>query len=342
MDLSTKYLGLTLPHPLMPGASPLCDSLDVCKRLEDAGAAAIVLRSLFEEQITREEFGIVHDLFVDEESDAAALRDFPESNEFAFSPDRYLDHLRRVKAAVGVPVIASLNGTERSGWLASAKQMEEAGADAIELNIYHVATDPRETGADVERRLLNAVRHVTWAVQIPVAVKLSPFFSSMSNLASELDAVGADGLVLFNRFYQPDIDPEMLLAAPRLHLSTPDELLLRVRWLAILYGRVEASLAATGGVHSGVDALKAVMAGADAVQVVSALLERGIAYLAQMRRELAHWLEEHEYNSLREAQGKVSLIQNPKADAFERGNYMRILHSWRPRSAPHPGKPGAS
>jgi dihydroorotate dehydrogenase (fumarate) len=338
MDLSTKYLGLTLKHPLMPGASPLCDSLDSCKRLEDGGAAAIVLRSLFEEQITREELGMVHDLVLDEVGDADAIRYFPEPGEFAFAPDRYLEHLTRVKAAVDLPVIASLNGTTRAGWLAAAQQIEQAGADALELNFYHVPTDSRESGAEVERRLLDAVRHLKWAVGIPVAVKLSPFFSSISNLAAELDALRADGLVLFNRFYQPDIDPEMLLAVPRLHLSTPEELLLRIRWLAILYGRVDASLAATGGVRDGLDTLKALMAGASAVQVVSVLLTRGPDHIAQMKRELARWLEQHEYESVRHVQGCVSLVQNPHAEAFERGNYMRILQSWRPRQAPPPMK----
>jgi len=342
IDLSTKYLGLALEHPLMPGASPLCDSLDGCKRLEDVGAAALVLRSLFEEQITREELGVVHDLFVDEAPDADALREFPEPSDFAFAPDTYLEHVRRVKAAVGVPVIASLNGTGRAGWLAYARQIEEAGADAIELNIYHVPADSHESGLDVERRLLDAVRQVKWSVKIPVAVKLSPFFSSIANLASELDLLGADGLVLFNRFYQPDIDPEMLLAAPRLRLSTPDELLLRVRWLAILYGRVESSLAATGGVHDASDALKAIMAGADAVQVVSALLEHGVGHLLHMKRDLSRWLEQHEYDSLQPVRGSVSQIRNPHAEAFERGNYMRILQSWRPRSAASPPvKPGS-
>jgi dihydroorotate dehydrogenase (fumarate) len=306
MDLSTKYLGLTLKHPLMPGASPLCDSLDSCKRLEDGGAAAIVLRSLFEEQITREELGMVHDLVLDEVGDADAIRYFPEPGEFAFAPDRYLEHLTRVKAAVDLPVIASLNGTTRAGWLAAAQQIEQAGADALELNFYHVPTDSRESGAEVERRLLDALR--------------------------------ADGLVLFNRFYQPDIDPEMLLAVPRLHLSTPEELLLRIRWLAILYGRVDASLAATGGVRDGLDTLKALMAGASAVQVVSVLLTRGPDHIAQMKRELARWLEQHEYESVRHVQGCVSLVQNPHAEAFERGNYMRILQSWRPRQAPPPMK----
>jgi dihydroorotate dehydrogenase (fumarate) len=337
MDLSTRYLGLTLKHPIMPGASPLCDSLDSCKRLEDAGAPALVLRSLFEEQITREEMGAVHDLLVDEASDADAHQNFPAPADFALTPDGYLEHLHRVKAAVGVPVIASLNGTARAGWLDSASLMEQAGADAIELNIYHVPTDPRESGADVERRLLDAVRRVKWAVSIPVAVKLSPFFSSIANLAVELDALGADGLVLFNRFYQPEIDPEMLLAVPRLRLSTPEELLLRVRWLAILYGRVNASLAATGGVHDSVDAVKVLMAGAHAVQVVSVLLTRGPDHLMNLRRDLERWLEHHEYDSLRQLQGAVSLLQHPHADAFERGNYMRILQSWRSRApAPPP------
>jgi dihydroorotate dehydrogenase (fumarate) len=334
MDLSTKYLGFTLPHPLMPGASPLADTLDSAKRLEDLGAAAIVMRSLFEEQITRAELGMVHGILVPEESGAEALSYFPRPDDFAFEPDQYLEHVRRIKAAVNVPVIASLNGTTRAGWLDYARQIQEAGADALELNLYHVATDPRETSAAVERRLLDAVRTVKWSVTIPVAVKLSPYFSSLSHVAAELDALRADGLVLFNRFYQPDIDPEMLVAVPRLRLSTSDELLLRVRWLAILYGRVEASLAASGGIHTGLDAVKAVLAGAHAVQVVAALLTHGPEHLARMKRELAHWLEEHEYESLRHAQGSMSLLQSSESEAFERGSYMRILQSWRPRSAP--------
>jgi dihydroorotate dehydrogenase (fumarate) len=332
MDLSTTYLGFTLPHPLMPGASPLADDLDSVKRLEDAGAAAIVMRSLFEEQITREELGTVHDVLVDDESDAEVLSYFPRPDEFMWPPDRYLEQVRRIKATVGVPVIGSLNGTARAGWLAFARQIQEAGADALELNLYHVATDPHESGADVERRVLDAVRHVKRDVTIPVAVKLSPYFSSLSNLACELDALRADGLVLFNRFYQPDIDPEMLLAVPRLHLSSSEDLLLRVRWLAILYGRVDASLAVTGGVHTGIDALKAVMAGAHAVQVVAALLTHGPEHLLGMKRELSHWLDKHEYESLRQAQGSMSLVHSANAEAFERGSYMRILQTWRSAS----------
>ena len=331
IDLSTTYLGLTLPHPLMPGASPLSDTLDSVRRLEDAGAAAIVMRSLFEEQITRQELGAVHQFLVPEEADAEGVGYFPQPGDFQFGPEEYLEQVRKTKAAVSIPVIGSLNGTTRAGWLEYARQIEAAGADAVELNIYHVATNPRETGADVEHRLLDAVRRVKWSVTIPVAVKLSPFYSALPQLAGELDAVRVDGLVLFNRFLQPDIDPEMLVAAPYLRLSTPDELLLRVRWLAILYGQVEASLAVSGGVHTALDALKAIMAGAHAVQVVSAMMMNGPKHLAALKRDLSHWLEEHEYESLRHAQGCMSLIHSADAELFERGSYMRILQSWRPK-----------
>ena len=329
MDLSTTYLGFTLPHPLMPGASPLVDDLDMVRRLEDAGAAAIVMRSLFEEQITREQLGSVHNIMVHENTSAEALSYFPEPDEFALGPERYLEQLRRIKAAVDVPVIASLNGTTPEGWIDYAKQMQEAGADALEINFYHVSTDPTESGADVEQRLLDVVRLVKQAVTVPVAAKLSPFFSSLPHLARQLDALHVDGLVLFNRFYQPDIDPEALEATPRLSLSTSDELLLRIRALATLSGRVRASLAATGGVHTAIDALKAVMAGAHGVQMVAALLHHGPQRLGQTRDELAAWLEEHEYESLRQAQGSMSLERSPDPDAFERGNYMRVLHTWR-------------
>jgi len=329
MDLSTTYLGFTLPHPLMPGASPLVDDLDMVRRLEDAGAAAIVMRSLFEEQITREQLGSVHNIMVHENTSAEALSYFPEPDEFALGPERYLEQVRRIKAAVDVPVIASLNGTTPEGWIDYAKQMQEAGADALEINFYHVSTDPTESGADVEQRLLDVVRLVKQAVTVPVAAKLSPFFSSLPHLARQLDALHVDGLVLFNRFYQPDIDPETLEATPRLSLSTSDELLLRIRALATLSGRVRASLAATGGVHTAIDALKAVMAGAHGVQMVAALLHHGPQRLGQVRDELAAWLEEHEYESLRQAQGSMNLERSPDPDAFERGNYMRVLHTWR-------------
>ncbi len=328
MDLSTTYLGFNLAHPLMPGASPLADDLDTVRRLEDAGASAIVLRSLFEEQIARDQRGLEQNVLAHKESFAEATSYLPEPDEFVFGPERYLEHLRRVKAAVRVPVIASLNGTTPQGWLSYARQMEEAGADAIELNFYHIATDPGESGPSVEHRLLDAVRVIKQHVKIPIAVKLSPFFSSLPHLAQQLDAHGVAGLVMFNRFYQPDIDPETLEAVPRLTLSTSADLLLRVRWLAILSGRVRASLAATGGVHTAIDALKAVMAGAHAVQVVAALLHHGPGLLSVLVRDLERWLEEHEYESLKQAQGSMSLRRSPDPEAFERGNYMRALQTW--------------
>jgi dihydroorotate dehydrogenase (fumarate) len=331
MDLSTTYLGLSLPHPIMPGASPLVDDLDIVRRLEDAGAAAIVMHSLFEEQITRDDLSLVRDVLEHENSSPEALSYFPAPAEFALGPDRYLEQVRRIKQTVSVPVIGSLNGTTAEGWLRYATLIQQAGADALELNFYHVATDPKEDAAEVERRLLDLVRVVKANVSIPVAVKLSPFFSSLSHLAQQLDAAGANGLVLFNRFYQPDIDPEMLEAAPRLQLSTSDELLLRLRWLAILSGRLRASLAATGGVHTGLDVVKAVMAGAHAVQMVAALIHHGPMQLAKVRRDVSHWLEEHEYDSLKQAQGSMSLSRCPDPEAFERGNYLRILQTWRPK-----------
>jgi dihydroorotate dehydrogenase (fumarate) len=331
MDLTTTYLGLALPHPLMPGASPLAHDLDAVRRLEDAGAAAIVMHSLFEEQITRDRLGMLHHMQLHDDSSAEALSYFPAVDDFMFGPDQYLEQVRAIKQAVTVPVIGSLNGTTAEGWLSYAHQIQQAGADALELNFYHVATDPRESGVAVEARLLDTVRVVKAQVTIPIAVKLSPFFSSMSHLALELEAAGADGLVMFNRFYQPDIDLEMLESVPRLQLSTPDELLLRLRWLAILSGRTRLSLAATGGVHSGEEALKAVMAGAHAVQMTSALLHHGPSRLATTLRELEQWLVEHEYHSLRQAQGSMSLEKSPDPEAFERGNYMRVLQTWHPR-----------
>ncbi len=329
MDLSTTYLGFELSHPLMAGASPLVDDLDMVRRLEDAGAAAIVLHSLFEEQIDAERqatFGH-HDAVA--ESFGEATTYFPARSEFALGPDAYLERIRAIKAAVDVPVIASLNGTTPSGWLRYAGLIEQAGADALELNVYEVAIDPDRTGESVERRLLETVRAATTAVEIPIAVKLSPFYSSLAHLAREIVHAGARGLVMFNRFYQPDVDPETLEYAPVLHLSDSSELLLRLHWLAILSGRIDASLAASGGVHTPIDAVKAVMAGADAVQMVSALLKHGPSHLSAVRDGLATWLEEHEYRSLREAQGCMNLVRCPDPAALERGNYMRILQSWR-------------
>ena len=329
MDLSTTYLGIRLPNPLMPGASPMADQLDWVKRLEDAGASAIIMRSLFEEQITHEQQGMIHHMEIHEEAFAEAVSYFPKPENFPFGPTQYLEQIRKVKAAVALPVIASLNGVTAEGWLDYARSIEQAGADALELNVYLVATDPYETGHAVEHRLLENARAVKASVTIPVAVKLSPFYSSVANLGRKLDEAGVDGLVLFNRFYQPDIDLDALEAVPNLHLSDSTELLLRLRWLAILSGKVRPALAVSGGVHTGADALKAVMAGASAVQLVSALLHHGPAHLAAIRDQMALWLEQHEYTSLEQARGSMSLERSPNAAAFERANYMRVLQSYR-------------
>jgi dihydroorotate dehydrogenase (fumarate) len=328
IDLKTTYLGLELAHPIMPGASPLVDDLDLVRRLEDAGASAIVMHSLFEEQI-REQEGTLHHLSATEHAYGEALTYLPRPDEFALGPDRYLQQLEKIKSAVKVPVIASLNGTTATGWLDHARLIEKAGADALELNVYHVPTDPLETSQAVENRLLDIVTLVKRTVKIPIAVKLSPFFTALPNLAQRLAEAGLDGLVLFNRFYQPDLDPEYLEAVPRLQLSDSSELLLRLRWLAILSGRVDLSLACSGGVHTGQDALKAVLAGAHAVQVVSALLWHGPAKLKELVTELATWLERHEYASLRQAQGSLDLARCPDPRAFERGNYLKIIQSWK-------------
>jgi dihydroorotate dehydrogenase (fumarate) len=328
MDLTTNYLGLRLAHPVMPGASPLADSIDTVKRLEDAGAAAIVMRSLFEEQITRDVAGL-QQLEALEDTHAEALSYFPKPDEYVFGSDEYLEQIRRIKAAVHLPVIASLNGVSNAGWISHAAKMQQAGADALELNVYFVATDPKESGAQVEQRVVDILAGVKKAVTIPVAVKLSPFYSSVANLAHRLDEAGAAGLVVFNRFYQPDIDVEALEAVPSLHLSDPTELLLRIRWLAILYGQVKASLAVSGGVHTGLDAVKAVMAGASGVQVVSRLLEDGPQQLRTILDDMKHWMELHEYESVAQMRGSMSLQKSPDAGAFERGNYMRVLRSWK-------------
>jgi dihydroorotate dehydrogenase (fumarate) len=330
MDLSTTYLGLALANPLVAGASPMVDDLDTVKKLEDAGCAAIVMHSLFEEQITREQLGTVMDMESHADSFAEALSYFPQPQEFRLGPEAYLEQVRRIKAAVKVPVIGSLNGTSPAGWLDYAKLIEQAGADALELNVYYLATQAWETSDAVERRALDGLKTVKAAVKIPVAVKLSPFYSSLAHLAKQLDDAGADGLVLFNRFYQPDLDVEELEVVPSLKLSDSSELLLRLRWLAILSGHVKGSLACSGGVHTPLDAIKAVMAGAHAVQVVSALLQRGPAYLATLRDGMASWMEEHEYASLEQMHGSMSHQNSPNPQALERANYMRILQGWKP------------
>lgn len=329
MDLSVTYLGLTLPHPFMPGASPMVDKLDTVKRLEEAGAGAIVMHSLFEEQILQEQLATIHHMEVHAESFAEATSYFPSPSEFALGPEQYLTQIERIKKAVRIPVIASLNGTTTGGWVDYARRMQEAGADALELNVYYLATDPGEPGGAVEGRTLDILRAIKQTVSVPVAVKLSPFFSSLAHFAAELDRAGADGLVLFNRFYQPEIDIERLEVVPRLELSTSSELLLRLRWLAVLRDRVGASLAVTGGVHTVTDAIKAIMAGADVVQMVSALLRHGPDYLRTVRRDLETWMVEHEYASLAQMRGSMSHSRSPDPAAFERANYIRALQGWR-------------
>jgi dihydroorotate dehydrogenase (fumarate) len=315
-NLTTEYLGLTLPNPIVVGASPLSDDLDTVKRLEDAGAAAIVLRSLFEEQIAREEMEVPGG-------------SFPSSRAFALAPRAYLEHLRKVKHAVRIPVIASLNGTSEGGWIEYARLMAEAGADALELNLYRISSDPDLDGATIERTSVDTVKAVRESVTLPVAVKLSPFYTAFANVARSLDRAYADGLVLFNRFYQPDIDVEALAATRSLHLSDSAELRLRLHWIAMLSGRVRASLAVTGGVHTALDIVKATMAGAHVTQMVSALLMHGPGHVRTVLEDLQRWLVEHECESLGAMRGKVSFSKVPDPDAYERANYMLMLQSWR-------------
>ena len=329
MNLSTTYLGLKLAHPLMPGASPLSTDLDTVRRLEDAGAAAIVMHSLFEEQIAMEQAAALDHVDAHDESSAEATSYFPRPEAYRLGPDDYLALIAKIKAAVKVPVIASLNGVTKGGWLSYAKQMQQAGADALELNVYYLPTDPAMTSEHVEVTAVEMVQEVKKNITIPVAVKLGPFYSSLPNVARRLETAGADGLVLFNRFYQPDIDVEQLEAKRTLQYSTSAELNLRLQWLAILSGRLRPSLAASGGVHTATDVVKAVMAGAHAVQVVSALLQKGPAYLRQLRDELSRWLEAHEYESLGQMRGSMNLVKSPDPTAYERANYIQILQGWK-------------
>jgi dihydroorotate dehydrogenase (fumarate) len=329
VDLKTSYLGLNLPHPFMPGASPMVDDRDLVRRLEDAGAAAIVMHSLFEEQIRVEQVATHHYVEDPAESFAEAQTYMPSFQDFRLGPEDYLEQIRKLKEAVAVPVVASLNGTTPGGWLDYARLMEQAGADALELNVYNLATDPNVSGERLEEQILEIARTVASNVKIPVAIKLSFFYTSLLHFARRLDLAGVRGLVLFNRLYQPDIDIEELEVQPTLRLSDSRELLLRVRWLAILFGRMKASLAVTGGVHTAEDAVKAIMSGADAVQMVSALLRNGPQHLKTIREGVVHWMEEHEYESLAQMRGSMSLARCPDPHAFTRANYAHILQSWR-------------
>jgi dihydroorotate dehydrogenase (fumarate) len=328
MDLATRYLGLELESPLVMSASPLSEHVDNLRRAEDAGAGAVVLHSLFEEQMQIESRDLDHHLAHGTHSFAEALTYFPDMTAYNAGPDGYLEHVRRAKAAVEVPVIASLNGVSSGGWIEYARKIEQAGADALELNVYFVPTDPFMTGAEVETMYVDLVRDVRRSIGIPLAVKLPHFFSSIPNLALRLDEAGADGLVLFNRFYQPDLDIERLEVVPNLVLSTPAELRLRLRWVAILYGHLHADLAVSGGVHGAEDVLKAMMAGASVAMMTSALLAHGVDHLARVRAALVAWMEEHEYVSIRQMRGSMSQRAVAQPAAFERANYLKVLRSY--------------
>jgi dihydroorotate dehydrogenase (fumarate) len=334
VDLSTRYLGLPLTSPLVVSASPLCESLDNIRAMEDAGAAAVVLHSLFEEQIDVEGSHLDRYLTHGADSYAEALDYFPDLTGYNLGPQAYLEHLRRAKESVAIPVIGSLNGVSTGGWIDFAKKIEQAGADALELNIYYVPTDPALTGAQVERMYVDLVRDVKASVSIPVAVKLGHAFTALANVARHLDVVGADGLVLFNRFYLPDFDLERLEVAPRLTLSSPREVLVRLHWVAILYGHIKADLAVTGGVHGSAQVLKAMMAGARVTMMTSVLLQNGIAYLARVRADIVDWMEAHEYASIAQMQGSMSYRSVAEPAAFERANYMKVLSSYALRTPP--------
>jgi dihydroorotate dehydrogenase (fumarate) len=329
MSLATSLLGFRLPHPFVAGASPLGWSLDSVRRLEDGGCAALVLPSLFEEQITLAAEGRIHHKDPLDTQWAGSLADFPSAGEYLQSPEAYAEHVSRVKRAVSIPVIGSLNGTSAESWLAFSRLIEQAGADALELNLYEVVTDLNIGGAAIEHQLIHVVSELKQFLKIPIAVKVSPFFAAFGNVARQLDRAGADGIVIFNRFYQPDIDVTTMTAVPQVELSTSAELRLRLRWLAILHGRVRPSVVVTGGVATPDDGVKALLAGADAVQVVSAILRHGPAYFSVLRDGLERWMEQHGLDRLDDVRGRASLKQAADPAAFERANYIRTLQSWK-------------
>ncbi len=328
IDLSTHYLGMPLKNPLVASASPLCENIANIRRMEDLGISAVVLHSLFEEQITLQSLDLDHHLSYGGESFAEALSYFPEMIQYNLGPEGYLEHIRRAKEAVDIPIIASLNGYSAGGWVKYAKLMESAGADGLELNIYYVATDPNVIGHDVEMMYVDLVQNISASISIPVAVKLSPYFSATANIAHRLVKFGARGLVLFNRFYQPDLDLEKLEVVPNLSLSSSDELRLRLRWVAILHGQLQADLAITGGVHTAEDVIKCMMAGANVSMMTSALLIRGLGYVTELIKNILDWMEEHEYESIQQMQGSMSQESVRDPSAFERANYMRVLRSY--------------
>jgi len=327
IDLTTRYLGLTLRTPLVPSASPLSQEIASIRRLEDAGASAVVLYSLFEEQLRQESAELDHHLSTGTESFAESLTYFPRASEFRLGPEGYLEHIRKANEAVDIPIIACLNGATVGGWTKFAQEIEQAGADALECNIYYIPTDPELKAAEIEQTYVDIVWAVKSAISIPVAIKISPFFTNVANVAKRLDDAGADGLVLFNRFYQPDIDLEELEIRPNVLLSTPQALRLPLTWIGILYGKLKASLAATGGIHDPHDAIKMLMVGANVTMLCSSLLRNGINQLRHMERGIVDWMEQHEYESVKQMQGSMSQMRCPDPSAFERAQYMRAVKS---------------
>jgi dihydroorotate dehydrogenase (fumarate) len=328
MNLTTRYLGFKLRTPLVPSASPLSEKIDNIKRMEDAGAPAVVFHSLFEEQVRSDRHELQYYLDQGTESYAESLTYFPDRAEFKVGPEAYLEHIAQAKAAVDIPIIGSLNGSTFGGWMTYARQIEQAGADALELNIYSIPTDPELSGEEIETRYLAILASIKAQVKIPVAVKLSPFFTNFAQFARRADRNGANALVLFNRFYQPDIELETLEISPNVLLSTPMAMRLPMRWIAMLYGRIGANLAATSGIHRASDALKMLMAGADVTMLCSILLRRGIDHIRVIEREMREWMEEHEYESVEQLKGSMSQKNCPDPSAFERAQYMRALQTY--------------
>jgi len=333
MDTRTTYLGMELKHPIMPSASPLSRSTDTIRRLEDNGASAVVMHSLFEEQITLESEQLDHYLSYFTDAFAEALSWYPEQQDYNVGPEEYLENVRKAKDAVDIPVIGSLNGISTGGWIQYAAGIEEAGADALELNVYYIPTDPEMSGTEVERLVVDVLSAVKENVTIPVAVKLGPYFSAFAHLAQALAREGADGLVLFNRFYQPDFDLEAFEVMPSLQYSTSAGLRLPLRWVAILYGRLPADLAITSGVHNHIDVLKGLMAGARVTMLASELLQNGVGRIQAILDDMVVWMEEHEYESVAQMQGSMSQERSADPAAFERANYMKVLQSWQPDPA---------
>ncbi len=329
MDLTTTYMGMKLKNPLVPSTSPLSKSIDNIKAMEDAGASAVVMYSIFEEQFIHEARELDHYLTYGTESFAEALSYFPSADEFNLGPDEYLEHIAKAKRAVGIPIIGSINGVSKGGWILYAKKLEQAGADGVELNIYFLPTNSSLEGPEVENIYLDVLKAVKQSVKIPIAMKLSPYFSSMANVAARLDAAGVNALVMFNRFYQPDIDLDKLDITPNVTLSTSSSTRLPLRWIAILYGRVKADLAATSGVHTANDALKLIMGGASITMLCSSLLKNGIKHTTTILNGMKQWMEEHEYESIQQMRGSMSQKNVAEPAAFERANYMKALNRYK-------------